>query len=171
MHNIFAFTLLHILPNIGVMKEKSVFYHTLIVNVWCIDLGVWLHCFVGLLKERPILGDHPKAHKTLYEKCCAFHEKHCTFCEKHCAFHEKPCTFCKKHLKSEKQHWKATKTADSTQISHLDLVFHRVQREGQLCICFDDVSWCTCVFVGACGACMCMWCIYAHIYVFGGAWM
>ena len=28
--------------------------------------------------------------------------------------------------------WKSTKTADSTQISHFDLVFHRVQRDGQI---------------------------------------
>ena len=28
--------------------------------------------------------------------------------------------------------WKATKTADSTQMSNFDLVFHRVRREGQL---------------------------------------
>ena len=30
---------------------------------------------IGLSKERPILGDHPKAHKTLYEKRCTLHEK------------------------------------------------------------------------------------------------
>ena len=97
---------------------------------------------IGLSKERPILGDHPKAHKTLYEKHCAFHEKHC-------AFHEK-------HLKSEKQHWKATKTADSTQISHLDLVFHRVQREGQLCMFW----WCLVVHMCVC---WCMWCMYVYV--------
>ena len=42
-------------------------------------------------------------------------------------------------------HWKATKTSDSTQISNYDLVFHRVQREGQLGICYILV-----VFGGAC---------------------
>ena len=31
---------------------------------------------------------------------------------------------------SYEKHLKSLKTADSTQISHLDLVFHRVQRKG-----------------------------------------
>ena len=35
-----------------------------------------------------------------------------------------------------KSTWKPTKTTDSTQISHLDLAFHRVQREGQLGISY-----------------------------------
>ena len=48
------------------------------VSIWVCDSLLF-----GLSKERPILGDYPKAHKTLYEKCCAFREK---------------------HLKSEKQH-------------------------------------------------------------------
>ena len=46
--------------------------------------------------------------------------------------------------------WKATKTADPTQISHFDLVFHRVQREGQLGIYYILV-----VFGGASGAYIC----------------
>ena len=103
----------------------------------------------NLSKERPTLGDHPKAHKTLYEKHCAFCEKCCAFCEK--------------------KHWKATKIADSTQSSHLDLMFHRVQREGQLCIfyvlvMFGGAHVCLLVHVVhvcICGACMAM-------YVFGG---
>ena len=76
--------------------------------------------------------------------------------------------FCEKHLKSEKHNEKHQKkqnnkkqTADSTQISHLDLVFHRVQREGQL-----GISYILVVFGGAHvfgGACMCMWCMYGHI--------
>ena len=48
---------------------------------------------------------------------------------------------------------KAPKTADSRQISHLDLVFHRVQKEGQL-----GISNTLVVFGGAHvfgGACMC----------------
>ena len=41
------------------------------------------------------------------------------------------------------------------QISHYDLVFHRVQREGQL-----GISYILVVFGGAC---MCIWCMNAHI--------
>ena len=80
---------------------------------------------------------------------------------------------------------KATQTAASTQISHFDLVFHKVQREGQLGIIlifavfggapmwFSDAcgahvvhvsvygaSMHTCVFGDAC---MCIWCIYMHL--------
>ena len=36
---------------------------------------------------------------------------------------------------------KSTKTADSTQISHLDLVFHRGQREGQLGISYISIAF------------------------------
>ena len=61
---------------------------------------------IGLSKERPILDHHPKAQSEMrhfsYEMQCFSYEKHL----------------------------KLLKTADSTQISHLDLVFHRVQREG-----------------------------------------
>ena len=56
---------------------------------------------------------------------------------------------------------KSTKTANSTQISHLDLVFHRVQREGQL-----GISYILVVFGGAHvfgGACMCIWCTYMYL--------
>ena len=60
-----------------------------------------------------------------------------------------------KHMKST---WKATKTSDSTQISHFDPVFHRVQREGQL-----GLSYILVVFGGTCGACMCEWYMYTHI--------
>ena len=49
-----------------------------------------------------------------------------TFCMKGGAFYEKYMKRTEKHLK------KTTKTPYSTQISHFDLVFHRVQREGQL---------------------------------------
>ena len=64
-----------------------------------------------------------------------------------------------KHLKSEKHTWsmkstwKATKTADSTQISHFDLVSEN--REGQL-----GISYILVVFGGAC---MCVWCTYGHL--------
>ena len=71
-----------------------------------------------------------------------FHEKWHFLYEKWCTFHEK-------HT------WKTTKTADSTQISHFDLVFHRVQREGQL-----GISYILVVFGGAC---MCKWYMYTHI--------
>ena len=71
-----------------------------------------------------------------------------TFCIKSGAFHEK-------YMKST---WKTTKTADSTQVSHFDLVFHRVQREGQL-----GISYILLLFGGACGACVCKWCMYTHI--------
>ena len=62
-----------------------------------------------------------------------------------------------------KSTWKPTKTTDSTQISHFDLVFHRVQREGQL-----GISYILVVFGGAC---MCIWCMYAHIcFIFCIIW-
>ena len=50
-----------------------------------------------------------------YEMQHFSYEMRCFSYEKHCTFHEI---------------MKSLKTADSTQISHLDLVFHRVQREG-----------------------------------------
>ena len=75
------------------------------------------------------------------------------------------CTFCEKHALFVKSTWKATKTADSTQLSHLDLVFQRVQWEGQLGIYlnFGSVWWCTYVFCDACGAHVCMWCMYMYM--------
>ena len=54
-------------------------------------------------------------------------------------------TFYEKYVKSIENIWKATKTADSIQVSHFDLVFHRVQREGQLGICYILV-----IFGGIC---------------------
>ena len=58
-----------------------------------------------------------------------------------------------------KSTWKATKTTDSTQISHFDLVFHRVQREGQLgrsyiLMVFGGAHVCLVVHVCVYGACM-----------------
>ena len=112
-------------------------------------------------------------------KSSAFREKHVYFIWKVYAFHEK--------------HWKATKTADSTQISHFDLVFPRVHREGQLGISYILVVFggayvclvvhvCSHLFlvvhVCACGACMHMflvvhvvhlsvwwhiWCMYVYV--------
>ena len=76
------------------------------------------------------------------------------FHEKLCTFYMKSGTFSWKTLAST---WKATKTADSIQISDFDLVFHRVQREGQL-----GISYILVVFGGAC-VCMCIWCMNAHI--------
>ena len=75
-----------------------------------------------------------------------------------CLFSWKVALFIKSTWKALKSTWKVTKTADSTQISHFDLVFHRVQREGQL-----GISYILVVFGGACGACMCKWCMYTHI--------
>ena len=58
-----------------------------------------------------------------------------------------------------KSTWKATKTTDSTQISHFDLVFHRIQREGQLgssyiLMVFGGAHVCLVVHVCVYGACM-----------------
>ena len=80
-----------------------------------------------------------------------------TFCMKSCTFHEK---YMKSTWKQLKRTWKTTKTADSTQISHFDLVFHRVQREGQL-----SISYILVVFGGVNGACMCKWYMYTHILI------
>ena len=49
-----------------------------------------------------------------------------------CALFMKSGAFCENHVLFMKSTSKATKTADLTQISHFDLVCHRVQREGQL---------------------------------------
>ena len=68
-----------------------------------------------------------------------------TFCMKTSTFYEK-------HMKSNKNSW------FKTQISHFDLVFHRVQREGQL-----DISYILVVFGGVNGACMCKWYMYTYI--------
>ena len=75
-----------------------------------------------------------------------------------CWFSCKAVLFVRKPALSLKSTWKATKTSDSTQISHYDLVFCRVQREGQL-----DISYILVVFGGVCGACMFKWCMYTHI--------
>ena len=77
-----------------------------------------------------------------------------TFCMKNCTFHEK---YKKSTWKQLKRTWKTTKTADSTQISHFDMVFHRVQREGQL-----SISYILVVFGGVNGACMFKWYMYTH---------
>ena len=47
---------------------------------------------IGLSKERPILGDNPKAHKICMKSTALFTEKHCTFHEV-ALFTEKHCTF------------------------------------------------------------------------------
>ena len=75
-----------------------------------------------------------------------------------CWFSWKVVPFVWKPALSMKSTWKATKTAHSTQISHYDLVFCRVQREGQL-----DISYILVVFGGVCGACMFKWYMYTHI--------
>ena len=58
-------------------------------------------------------------------------------------------TFHEKYMKTTE---KQQKTADSTHISYYDLVFCRVQREGQLYI-----SYILMVFGGVGGACMFKW--------------
>ena len=114
--------------------------------------------------ERPIFSDNPKAHFALFTRFS------CTFIWKVALF-MKSTWKCAFHVKSA---WKATKTADSTQISHFDLVFHRVQREGQLgiylnfLVVFGGAHMCLVMHVVhmcACGACMCIWYIYAHMCV------
>ena len=67
-------------------------------------------------------------------------------------------TFCMKPALSMKSTSKATKTFDSTQISHFDLVFCRVQRKSQL-----DISYILVVFGGVCGGCM-FKCTCIHTY-------
>ena len=53
---------------------------------WAQPFGIFGLSYI----ERPILGDHLKAHNFGF---CAFHEKR----EKHCSFREKRCGFCEKH--------------------------------------------------------------------------
>ena len=67
----------------------------------------------GLSKERPILDHHPKAQSEM--RRFSYEMRHFSW--------KALCFSYEKHLKS-------LTAADSTQISHLDLVFHRVQREG-----------------------------------------
>ena len=62
-----------------------------------------------------------------------------TFCMKSGAFHEK-------YMKRTEKHLNNNKTSDSTQMSHFDLVFHRVQRESQLGISFFAGMW-WCMYV------------------------
>ena len=79
-----------------------------------------------------------------------------------------------------KAQWKAPKTADSTQISHLDLVFHRVQREGQLGYLifwwYLVVHMCLVVHVCVYGAhictfnCVCIWNMYVHVVIYAHIW-
>ena len=100
-------------------------------------------------------------------KSGSFHWKCCTFqhfsvksdafhyafqhfswkCAFHYTFHEKWC------LKST---WKATKIANSTQISHFDLVFYRIQMKDQLGITYILV-----IFGGA------HVCLVVHVCVYG----
>ena len=75
-----------------------------------------------------------------------------------CWFSWKVVLFVWKPALSMKSTWKATKTSDSTQISHYDLVFCRVQRKSQL-----DISYILVVFGGVCGACMFKWYMYTLI--------
>ena len=66
-------------------------------------------------------------------------------------FHMKSSTFHENHLKSNKKQL----------IPHRSLIltwYFRVQREGQL-----GISYILVVFGGACGTCMCKWCMYTHI--------
>ena len=68
-------------------------------------------------------------------------------------------TFYEKYMKTTEKHLKGNKKAtDSTHISYYDLVFCKVQREGQL-----DISYILVVLGGVCGACMFKWYMYTHI--------
>ena len=67
-------------------------------------------------------------------------------------------TFCMKTSTFYKKHKKQQNIWFKTQISHFDLVFHRVQREGQ-----SDISYILVVFGGVNGECMCKWYMYTHI--------
>ena len=96
-----------------------------------------LNQLFGLLKERLILGDNPKAHKTSYENLCSFHEK---------------------HLKSEKHIEKQQKQL--IQHRSLILTWCFIEYRGKAKYVYLMFWWClvvTCVFGGAC---MCIWCIY-----------
>ena len=109
-------------------------------------LPQFYHCVPYWLLSRPFdpilsLFNHLTPFKTIWPK---LHWKALHF-SLTALFTEKCCAF----------HWKATKTSNSTQISHYNLVFHRVQREGQLGICY--------ILVVFGGACMCKWCMYTHI--------
>ena len=112
----------------------------------------------------------------VFMKSSSFCEKHCSFCEKQ-QFSWKALWFSPEKWKAQ---WKAPKTAGSTQISHLDLVFHRVQREGQL---GNLIFWwylvvhmCLVVHVCVHGAhictfnCACMWCMYVHVVIYAHIW-
>ena len=75
-----------------------------------------------------------------------------TFNMKSSAFHEK-------HMKSTEKHLKGKKTAYSTQMSDFDLVFYRVQSEGQpgisyILVVFGGTHVCLVVFVCIYGVCM-----------------
>ena len=84
---------------------------------------------IGLSKERPILDHHPKAQSEMRR----FSWNAVLFIWNAVLFIWKALHFSWKALRfSYEKHLKSLKTADSTQISHLDLVFHRVQREGHL---------------------------------------
>ena len=109
-------------------------------------LPQFYHCVLHWLLSRPfdpILSffNHLTPFKTIWPK---LHWKVLHFSltalitEKCCAFH-----------------WKATKTSNSTPISHYNLAFYSVQREGQLGICY--------ILVVFGGACMFKWCMYTHI--------
>ena len=90
---------------------------------------------IGLSKERPILDHHPKSSKwnaALFIWNVAFFIWNAVLFMKCGTFHMKSSAFREKWRFSYEKHLKSLKTADSTQISHLDLVFHRVQREGHL---------------------------------------
>ena len=135
---------------------------------WILRLLSWIghvntigvaHCLVFRTKDLYLVITQKLRMKTVavFMKSGSFHEKW-QFSWKALWFSWKALWFSPEKWKAQ---WKAPKTAGSTQISHLDLVFHRVQREGQL-----GISYILVVFGGAHvfgGACMCIWC--THMYL------
>ena len=118
-----------------------------------------LNQLFGLLKERLILGDNPKAHKTSYEN-------HYSFCEKHLKV--------KSTLKSNKN------SLFNTDISCWPGVSYSTEgRPTMYIFCFGGVWWWhVCLVVHACvyGAhictfnCACMWCMYVHVVIYAHIW-
>ena len=99
--------------------------------------GIWWYLVVHVCVNSACIH-------TYWPSFLGFHEKWHFLYKKRC--------FCQKHMK---QHLKATKTTDSTQISHFDLIFHIVQRGRSTRYIL--------YFVVIGGACMCKWYMYTHI--------
>ena len=100
---------------------KFVYYYFRLYCRTCMNTMYHNLCLIGLsYTEWPILCDNPKVHNHDNKKRTLFVKS------------LKNVRFSWKSPKNVLFIWEITKTADSTQIFHLDLVFHRVQWEGQL---------------------------------------